>query len=340
MATNGNDTTPIGIVDGEAPAPPSEGAVTVALLDATLLVTLVAGDAALAEVSDMRLRQRCGDGAGDAMGVREKGPADYVTEIDMLVDGILRDALPAVLDVPLVSEEDAEARRAPAAGGDMRGAGRAVASLVDDLPGEVPGWLRGARWVVDPVDGTSNMMCGLPWAVSVALVDGDGQGVLGVVYELPARRMWFASRGGGAWSAAMGDSPVDGPDDIDVAAVTDAMAAARRLRVDAHGDGRAPALFGIPYNKSLLGMAWRLGECALEGSSDLKRIGPASVDICRVACGQARAYAELALKHWDYAAGEVVLSEAGGEHRALRFGAHVFAEPSVADAVAARWASR
>lgn len=99
-----------------------------------------------------------------------KGAQDYVTDIDLAVDRFLSGALPAIADVPVLSEE------------------RAIAA----------GTRLDAYWIVDPLDGTGNFIAGLPlYGVSVALVDRDGPRLAAVASGADGA-LWTARRGAGA----------------------------------------------------------------------------------------------------------------------------------------------
>jgi histidinol-phosphatase len=76
----------------------------------------------------------------------------------------------------------------------------------------------GRSWVIDPIDGTKNFVRGVPvWATLIALVDGPGTPVVGVVSAPALGRRWWACRGGGAWTSAFGSEPRQ----IQVSAVSD-----------------------------------------------------------------------------------------------------------------------
>ncbi|HEX2018271.1 MAG TPA: inositol monophosphatase family protein [Aurantimonas sp.] len=146
------------------------------------------------------------------------------------------------------------------------------------------------RWIVDPLDGTTNFLHGLPmFAVSIAL-ERDGQLVAGVILNPAMDELYTAEKGGGAF---LND---------------------RRLRVAARQ--RLPeSLFatGIPFlgqgdhAASLYEMRQIMGE-----SSGIRRMGAASLDLAYVAAGRFDGYWERALRPWDVAAGAVLVREAGG----------------------------
>ncbi|MBY6004223.1 inositol monophosphatase [Salipiger bermudensis] len=146
------------------------------------------------------------------------------------------------------------------------------------------------RWIVDPLDGTTNFLHGLPhWGVSIAL-EHKGQIVSAVVYDPAKDEMFYAEKGSGAW---LNDS--------------------RRLRVS--GRSRMiEAIFatGIPYAAkntlpaTLKDFAKLMPECA-----GVRRWGAASLDLAYVAAGRFDGYWERELKLWDIAAGYLIALEAG-----------------------------
>ncbi len=151
------------------------------------------------------------------------------------------------------------------------------------------------RWVVDPLDGTSNVLHGIPhWAISVGiekrLEDGRSELVAGVVYNPAANEMFWAERGVGTF---LND---------------------RRLRVSGRKDLRE-ALFatGIPF-----AAAPRRAEFShtlarlMPQVAGIRRFGAAALDLAWVAAGRYDGYWELNLKKWDIAAGLVLVREAGG----------------------------
>jgi myo-inositol-1(or 4)-monophosphatase len=151
------------------------------------------------------------------------------------------------------------------------------------------------RWVVDPLDGTSNFLHGIPhWAISVGierrLEDGRSELVAGVIYNPAANEMFWAERGVGAF---LND---------------------RRLRVSGRKDLRE-ALFatGIPF-----AAAPRRAEFThtlarlMPQVAGIRRFGAAALDLAWVAAGRYDGYWELNLKKWDIAAGLVLVREAGG----------------------------
>lgn len=151
------------------------------------------------------------------------------------------------------------------------------------------------RWVVDPLDGTSNFLHGIPhWAISVGierrLEDGRSELVAGVVYNPVANEMFWAERGVGAF---LND---------------------RRLRVSGRKDLRE-ALFatGIPFAAAPKRAEFTHTLARLMPQvAGIRRFGAAALDLAWVAAGRYDGYWELNLNKWDIAAGLVLVREAGG----------------------------
>ncbi len=146
------------------------------------------------------------------------------------------------------------------------------------------------RWIVDPLDGTTNFLHGLPhWAVSIAL-EYKGEIVAGVVFDPAKDEMFVAEKGQGAW---MNES---------------------RLRVSGRSK-MIEACFatGRPFGgrpglpEALQDMARLLPVC-----SGVRRWGAAALDLAYVAAGRYDGYWERGLKPWDMAAGLLIVREAGG----------------------------
>ncbi len=198
----------------------------------------------------------------------------------------------------------------------MKGAGDFVSRadiaaeqiIRDELCGERPnyGWLAEEseevhgedptrRWIVDPLDGTTNFLHGLPhWAVSIAL-EHKGEIVAGVIYDPAKDEMFIAEKGQGAWMNQT------------------------RLRVS----GRTKmieAIFatGLPFGgrsdlpETLQDMARLLPTCA-----GVRRWGAAALDLAYLAAGRYDGFWERRLHAWDIAAGIIILREAGGLAEAI-----------------------
>lgn len=147
----------------------------------------------------------------------------------------------------------------------------------------------GLRWVIDPLDGTTNYLYGHPlWSVSIA-VECNGVGVVGVVEAPTLRETFAASVGHGA--TCNGAS----------IRVTDC-------------DSLASALVatGFAYNADARRAQGRVAAELLPIVRDVRRAGSAALDLCAVASGRVDAYYERGCKAWDLAAGQIIVREAGG----------------------------
>ncbi|MGH1369427.1 MAG: inositol monophosphatase family protein [Maritimibacter sp.] len=151
------------------------------------------------------------------------------------------------------------------------------------------------RWIVDPLDGTTNYLHGLPhFAVSIAL-EHKGEVVSGVVYDPSKDELFWAEKGAGAW---MNES---------------------RLRVSGR-DKMIESIFatGLPFAgradlpETLQDLARILPTCA-----GVRRFGSAALDLAYVAAGRYEGFWERRLNAWDMAAGVLIVKEAGGMIEAL-----------------------
>ncbi|MCU1358762.1 MAG: suhB [Ilumatobacteraceae bacterium] len=146
----------------------------------------------------------------------------------------------------------------------------------------------GVRWLIDPIDGTTNFMYGLPgYGVSIAAVDENGP-LAGVVYVPALDELFAARRDGGAM---LNGTP------IHCGAGTDL----------------ASALVGTGFSYLASRRATQAARVArlIPKVRDIRRLGAASVDLCFVAMGRLDAYFEEFLGPWDLAAGELIAREAG-----------------------------
>ncbi len=154
----------------------------------------------------------------------------------------------------------------------------------------VAAWDGSPMWVVDPLDGTANFLHGHPqFAASVAVAVG-GRPVAGAVVAAATGERWWAARGGGAWKNGTKIS----------------VSGRRSLRDALVGTG-------FPFK-----IVHRLPEFlaqfdrVLRHSSGVRRAGAASLDLCYLAQGSLDAFWELILAPWDFAAGWILVEEAGG----------------------------
>jgi fructose-1,6-bisphosphatase/inositol monophosphatase family enzyme len=179
-----------------------------------------------------------------------------------------------------------------------RAAEAAIAELIhrerpdDGLLGEEGAEARGSsgrRWVVDPLDGTTNYLYGYPvWAVSVALEDPDGA-VAGVVLD-PVRDELFAARRGAG--TTLNGAPV-------------------RVR-DGTPLERSLVATGFSYDRDRRAEQARVLGRVLPRVRDVRRAGAAALDLAWVSAGRLDGYYERGLQPWDWAAGRLLVAEAGG----------------------------
>ena len=145
------------------------------------------------------------------------------------------------------------------------------------------------RWIIDPLDGTTNFVHRFPWfCVSIGL-EHRGALVAGVVFNPMNGELFSAEVGGGAF---LNGNPI---------------------RVSSVGDiGRSLVATGFPYDIRESRTNMDAHDRFLLAAQAVRRCGSAAIDLCYVACGRFEGFWELKLNPWDMAAGAVVLSEAGG----------------------------
>jgi myo-inositol-1(or 4)-monophosphatase len=162
----------------------------------------------------------------------------------------------------------------------------------DGLVGEEGGHVAGSsglRWVVDPLDGTTNYLFGYPvWSVSIACEDAAG-GVVAVVHDPSRGETFAAARGAGATlnGRPVGVRPPRGLD-------------------------RALVGTGFAYAPDDREFQARVLTHLLPRVRDIRRGGSAALDLAWVACGRLDGFYEWGIKHWDRAAGMLLVAEAGG----------------------------
>ena len=210
--------------------------------------------------------------------VVHKGDVDLVTQLDQASESLIRERFSkAAPGIEVLAEEQGGATE------------------------------RGTRWIVDPLDGTTNFVHGFPfYCVSIAL-EQDAQLQLGVIYDIPNRRLYWAERGQGAFCD---NKPlkVSGCEKLNNALVASGFAYDRRSRAD----------FYLRYVKAFL-----------EHSQGFRRCGSAAMDLAMVASGQLDAYWEFGLNPWDVAAGAVLVEEAGGQVSNMNGGAVDLINPEI-----------
>ena len=186
--------------------------------------------------------------------------------------------------------------------------------ILGEESGERPG-SSGVRWVLDPLDGTTNYVYGLPfWSVSVG-VEVDGAAVAGVVEAPVLRRTYYAVRGDGSW---LEESGPEG-----------AVVSTRLAASDVDSLSQALISTGFGYApETRLRQAEDLRLIAPR-VRDIRRLGAASLDLAWVAAGNTDAYFESGLKPWDLSAGQLIAQEAGALVTGLK-GHHAGEEMTIA----------
>lgn len=197
--------------------------------------------------------------------ISRKGPADFVSNADLRCQATLREELgKARPSFGFLMEEDDGAA-------DTSGASE--------------------RWIVDPLDGTTNFLHGLPhFAISIA-AEREGEIVAGLIYNPVTDEMFWSEKGLGAF----GNN--------------------KRLRVSARNDlSECLIATGIPFKGSKRKMADYLPEltAVMPHVAGIRRFGAAALDLAYVAAGRYDAYWEMGIQPWDVAAGFLMVKEAGG----------------------------
>jgi myo-inositol-1(or 4)-monophosphatase len=155
----------------------------------------------------------------------------------------------------------------------------------------------GYRWLIDPIDGTTNYLYGHPgFAVSIAC-EHDGETIVGVVNDPIHRDLFVATRGGGA---TRNGAPIRCSDETDLS--------------------KALVATGFAYDPDRRREQGEVIARIIGEIRDIRRMGAAAVDLCSVACGRVDAYYERGLNPWDLAAGELIAGEAGAEISAIEGG--------------------
>jgi myo-inositol-1(or 4)-monophosphatase len=206
--------------------------------------------------------------------------------------GILRDNIGGIReitykgDINLVTEMDMRSERAIVA--TLRKAfpeHGIIAEEETDLRND-----SGFRWIIDPLDGTTNYAHGYPcFSVSIAL-ERQGEVIVGVVYDPMREELFSAQKGAGAFVNGKG---------------------IRVSSVDTLIKGLLST--GFPYDRKLSGKNnMDFFHDLLMASQEVRRDGSAALDLCSVAAGRFDGFWELKLKPWDVAAGSLIVNEAGG----------------------------
>src|SRR5215213_2737268 len=203
---------------------------------------------------------RAGFGAEHA--ITYKGEVDIVTEIDEEAEQVIREELLGTFPTYGMLAEEGE-----------------------ELEGQ-----ENARWIVDPLDGTTNYTHGLPiFCVSIAL-ERAGKVVLGVVHDPMREETFLAERGRGAMLNGRPISVSDTDEPIRALIATD-----------------------FPYDRERMPETLELFGRFSALSRGMRRLGAAALDLCYVAAGRLDGYYMRGVRPWDLAAGSLIVREAGGK---------------------------
>lgn len=194
--------------------------------------------------------------------VEKKGHNDLVSYVDKTAEKMLVEKLaPLVPEAGFITEEETSSTR-------------------------------GIRynWIIDPLDGTTNFVHGLPcFCISIAMTDGNVP-VIGVVHELNLDECFYAWKGGGAW---LNGSKISVSK---TATVSESLLAT-----------------GFPYhNYDRMKPYMEVFDHLMRHSHGIRRLGSAAADLAYVAAGRFEAFYEYGLNAWDVAAGAFIVTEAGG----------------------------
>ncbi len=203
-------------------------------------------------------------GEVEQLQVSQKGPGDFVSAADRRAEQLIKEEL----------------QKAHASYG-----------FLMEESGKTEGSTPGFRWIVDPLDGTSNFLHGLPhWCISIAL-EAKGEITHGLIYDPIKDEMFTAEKGQGAFFARRKRLRVSGRRDLMQATIA---AGAPRRAVESQ------AQFVREYG------------AVLKHCPGVRRFGAAALDLAYVAAGRYEAFWERDLKLWDIAAGYLIVKEAGG----------------------------
>lgn len=195
--------------------------------------------------------------------IYKKGRANFATDIDYAVQEYMLEELKSILPGSNVITEESQTN-------------------VFEL--EKP------SWVLDPVDGTTNLMHGYRHsAISLALFN-ERKPVIGIIYNPYTDEMFTAEEGMGA--------------------------ALNGKKIEVTESSMEDCLIGFgttPYDRTKAGQTFKITESIFMHSREIRRSGSAALDIAYVACGRLDGFFELNLQPWDFAAGIVILQEAGGK---------------------------
>ena len=199
----------------------------------------------------------------DTKAIEYKGKNDMVSYVDKTAEGQIVEGLKPLIE----------------------GAGFITEENTISIKGEV------YNWIIDPLDGTTNFVHGIPaYCVSIGLTKGEDL-VLGVIYEPNLDECFYAWEGSAAYLNGI---------EIKVSSI----------------DKLSQSLLatGFPYsNYSMMKEYMQVFDYCMKNTHGVRRWGSAAIDLAYVACGRFEAFYEYGLKPWDVAAGAFILQQAGGK---------------------------
>ncbi|MCQ2965284.1 MAG: inositol monophosphatase [Alphaproteobacteria bacterium] len=199
--------------------------------------------------------------------VSQKGAADFASSADINTEKTLREYLLKV---------------------------RPRYGFLQEESGEIAGLDTSHRWIIDPLDGTTNFLHAIPhFAISLALQE-DQEIIAGVIYNPITNDLYYAEKGNGAWALTPSGST--------------------RLHVSGRTNlNEALVATGIPYlGHGDTTLFKRQLDIMMKSTCGVRRMGAASLDLAYLAAGKFECYWEKDIKPWDIAAGLLLVKEAGG----------------------------
>lgn len=195
--------------------------------------------------------------------IQVKGVADFVTQVDFQVQELIQQGLKELYpQVQFMGEEKNN----------------------DDID------FSGQLWILDPVDGTTNLIHDMRHSALSLAYCQDGQLEMGVIYQPYTDEMFWAVRGQGAW---LNGNPI-------------------HVSTEQELGTSLVAIGTSPYRHDMAEKNFELFKQVYLNCADIRRLGSAALDLAYVACGRVDAYLERDLKPWDFAAGVLLVQEAGG----------------------------
>lgn len=195
--------------------------------------------------------------------IAKSGDANFVTEVDLKVQELIVKRLKEILPESNIIAEETTA---------------------------VSHSLGKYTWILDPVDGTTNLMYGYKYSCIALGLVVEGVPYAGIVYNPYLKELFSARKGGGAF---VNGQPVE---------VTGSKTLSDSLLT-----------FGTsPYDKGKADETFRVTKNVFMKCRDIRRSGCAALDICNVAAGRMDGFFEMELQPWDYAGASIILEEAGG----------------------------